>query len=160
MRCKVLKENTVDLRCAINVELHPGRCNDILDITRDITNPAAVLDAQGFHTRRDSQADRVLRSVWVSNYQIGFHGIQATGDAFDGGIIAFLIDHKVLRRHLNPSPYSFLFRFVQLLYEHLFDKSRTHLRKIFPKAVAPSFPNRLYNREVFLSLCRPTGTHI
>ena len=86
----MLQKYAMDLCSAINVELHPGRGNDILDITRDITNPAAVLDTQGFHARRDSQADRVLRSVWVSNYQIGFHRIQAPGYAFDGGIIAFL----------------------------------------------------------------------
>ena len=47
------------------------------------------------------------------------------------GII--LIDHKILRLHPNPSPDSFWLLFVRLLYEHLFDKSSAHSRKILPE---------------------------
>ena len=43
--------------------------------------------------------NRVLRPIWVCDNQIGFHRIQAPGYAFDGGIIAFLIDHEILHRH-------------------------------------------------------------
>ena len=45
LRCKVLQKYAMDLCSAINVELHPGRGNDILDIAGYIPDPTTVLDA-------------------------------------------------------------------------------------------------------------------
>lgn len=83
----MFEEDTVDLCGTIDVQLHPGWGNNVFDIAWNVPDSASVLDAQSFHTGRDSKTNRVLRSVWVSNYQIGFHRIQASGHAFDGRII-------------------------------------------------------------------------
>lgn len=78
-----------------------------LNIAGYIPDTATVLYSKCLHSRCYGQAESISRPVWVSNYQIGFHWIQTPGYAFDSGIIAFLIDHKILRLHPNPSPDSF-----------------------------------------------------
>ena len=83
----MFEEYTMDLCSTVNVELHSWRCDDIFDIAWDISDPATIFDAQCFHAGGDGEADRVLRSVWVCNYQIGFHRIQTARNAFHGSII-------------------------------------------------------------------------
>ena len=89
-RCNVLQENRINLRSAVNVELHPRLGYDMLDISGDILDPAPVLDAQRLHGRRNGQADRIFRPGRICHNQIGGHGIQATGNAFYCGIKALL----------------------------------------------------------------------
>jgi hypothetical protein len=50
LRGKVLEEDAMDLCSTVDVQLHTGRSNNIFDITRDVTDPTAVLDPQRFHT--------------------------------------------------------------------------------------------------------------
>ena len=76
----------------VDVELHTRLGHDMLDISRNVLDSAPVLDAQCLHGRRNGQADRIFRSVRVCHNQIGGHGIQATGNAFHGGIKALPID--------------------------------------------------------------------
>ena len=50
-RSNVFEKHRIDLRSAVNVELHPRLGHDMLDIAWDILDPAPVLDAQCLHGR-------------------------------------------------------------------------------------------------------------
>ena len=52
----------MNLCSTINVHLHPGRGNDILDVTGDVPDPTAILDANGFYARKDSKTDLIFSS--------------------------------------------------------------------------------------------------
>ena len=51
LRSNVFEKHRIDLRSAVDVELHPRLGYDMLDITWDILDPAPILDAQRLHGR-------------------------------------------------------------------------------------------------------------
>ena len=97
---KVLEKDAMDLCCTVNVELHPGRGNNIFDITWYVTNPTPILYPQSFHARRNCKTNRVLRPIRIRNNQIGFHRIQSPCNTLYCCIIRLLIDHKILWLHI------------------------------------------------------------
>ena len=50
-RSNVFEKHRIDLRSAVDVELHPRLGYDMLDIAWDILDPAPILDAQCLHGR-------------------------------------------------------------------------------------------------------------
>ena len=62
LRCKVFEKDTVDLCSAIDIQLHPRWSNNVFDVAWNIPDPASVLDAQRFHTGRDSETDLIFSS--------------------------------------------------------------------------------------------------
>ena len=58
----MLEKYSVDLRCTVNVQLHPGWGDNILDIAGDILDAAPIFDAKSLHSRRYSQTDLIFSS--------------------------------------------------------------------------------------------------
>ena len=58
----MFEEDTVDLCGTIDVQLHPGWGNNVFDIAWNVPDSASVLDAQSFHTGRDSKTDLIFSS--------------------------------------------------------------------------------------------------
>ena len=51
IRGEVVQVDGVDVGGIVNVQLHPGRGDNVLDVFRDIRQAAPVLDAKGLHPR-------------------------------------------------------------------------------------------------------------
>lgn len=51
VRREVIQVDGVDVGGIIDIKLHPGRGDDVLDVFRDIRQAAPVLNAKGLHPR-------------------------------------------------------------------------------------------------------------
>ena len=86
----VLQEHAVDLGSTVDIELHPWLRYDMLDIARDVLDPASVLNTQCLHGWRDCQTDRIFRPCGICYHKICGQGIQAAGNTFHGCIETLL----------------------------------------------------------------------
>ena len=68
--------NGVDPGRIVHIEGHSGWGHDVINARRDLKNPAAVFDAQGFHGRGDGQTYGFLRPLRVRHNKAGRHGVK------------------------------------------------------------------------------------
>ena len=101
LRGQVPEVDSVNPGGVVYVEVHPGHGLDVLQIFRNLKDPAAVSDPQGLEMGRDGQAYGPVSPGGVRHDQVRRQRIHLPLYAFDRGIEGFEVDAEVAERRFS-----------------------------------------------------------
>ena len=88
----VLEVHPIDARRVLEVQVHAGDRGDVVDVFRDLEDPAPVLDAQRLHGRGDGETDGLVRPLRVGDGEERGHGVQPPFHALDRRVKRLEVD--------------------------------------------------------------------
>ena len=91
----VAQVDGVDVGRHLHVAPHARTGHDVVGACGDVEHAATPRQPEGLQSRRDGQADGLLRAVGIGHHEVGGEGVKPAVGALDARVEAFQVDAQV-----------------------------------------------------------------